>query len=51
MKTLNEEINRIKSIMGILVEEESPTNNHGRIIVQGPKQDSIQTEETWSVGS
>ena len=41
MKTLNEEINRIKSIMGILREEETPTNNHGSIIVQGPKQDSI----------
>ena len=27
MKTLNEEINRIKSIMGILREEETPTNS------------------------
>jgi predicted secreted protein len=43
MKTLNEEINRIKSIMGLIKEEDeiTPSNNHGTIIIQGPKQDSI----------
>jgi hypothetical protein len=42
MKSLNEEISRIKTIMGILVEdEESDTSNHGNIIVQGDDKDSI----------